>query len=132
VVNIDPVVGRVIVTVGGVASSAIPTPVTGREILSPSEEKVTLAVEVAADVGENRTVTSAVPEPGIENGLPDTMRNGPEADAVPETLAVRVFCTVKTRSAEPPTFTLPKLTVPAGVTDSAGEAVALATSEQAL
>jgi hypothetical protein len=124
--------GWVIVTVGGVASGTIPVPVTARETVSPSAAKLTLVVEVATDVGVNRTVTWVDPEPGSVNGLPETTRNAPDADAVPETLPDRVFWIVNTRSTVLPTITFPKLTLPLGVTERESEAVPLTVPEQAL
>ena|SRR6185436_16284582 len=52
--------------------------------------------------------------------------------AVPERLAVLVFCTVKVRSTVPPTATLPKLVVAEGVTPKSAWATPLAVAEQAL
>ena len=52
--------------------------------------------------------------------------------AVPERLAVLVFCTVKVRSAVLPIATLPKLVVVEGVTLKSGWATPLAEPEHAL
>ena len=52
--------------------------------------------------------------------------------AVPERLAVLVFCTVKVLSDVPPMATLPKLVVPEGVTLKSGWATPLADPEQEL
>jgi hypothetical protein len=106
-------------------------PVTRREMVSPAE-KVTL-LTVADAVGVKRTVTAWVaPSPTSVNGLPDTMLKGAEADALPETVPPRVFCTVKTWSAKLPTFTSPKLTMSVGLTEKSIFATALALSEQGL
>ena len=92
-------VGDVMVTVGGVVSVPVPVPVpvASREMVSPPAVKVTFVLTVADAVGVKRTVTAWVaPEPPRVNGLPDTMLKGAEADALPETVPPRVFCTVKT------------------------------------
>jgi len=52
--------------------------------------------------------------------------------AVPEILALLVFCTVKVRSTVPLTATLPKLVVVAGVTSKSGRATPLAELEHTL
>jgi hypothetical protein len=59
------------------------------------------------------------------------MVKGAETDAVPETVPVRMFCTVKTRSKKVPMVTLPKLKV-LGVAESSSAAAAVPTVEQAL
>src|SRR2546426_253473 len=92
-------VGDVIVIAGGGVSGPVPVPVpvASREMMSPSAVKVTFVLTVADAVGVKRTVTAWVaPKPPRVNGLPDTMLKGPEADALPETVPPRVFCTVKT------------------------------------
>jgi len=60
------------------------------------------------------------------------MLKGAEADALPETVPPRVFCTVKTWSAKLPTFTSPKLTMPVGLTEKSPRATALTPTEQGL
>jgi len=60
------------------------------------------------------------------------MLNGAAVDAAPETVPPPVFETVKTRSAKLPIFTLPKFTLPVGLTAKSVRATALATLEQAL
>jgi hypothetical protein len=60
------------------------------------------------------------------------MLNGAEVDAAPEIVPPPVFETVKAWSAKPPIFTLPKLTVPVGLTAKSVRATALATLEQVL
>ena len=52
--------------------------------------------------------------------------------AVPEMLAVLVFCTVKLRSMEPPTATLPKSVVAVGVALKSAWARPLAEGEHVL
>jgi hypothetical protein len=52
--------------------------------------------------------------------------------AVPEMLALLVFCTVKVRSTVLPVATLPKLVVVEGVTVKSGWATPLAAAEHAL
>jgi hypothetical protein len=97
VVKVGLEVGDVMVTVGGVVSVPIPVPVRSREMVSPSAVKVTFVFTVADVVGVKRTVTAWVaPKPPRVNGLPDTMLKGAEADALPEIVPPRVFCTVKT------------------------------------
>jgi len=110
-----------------------PATVTRREMVSPSAVKATFVLTVADAVGVKRTVTAWVaPSPKSVNGLPDTMLKGGKADALPETVPPRVFCTVKTCSAKPPTFTSPKLTVPVGPTEKSTCATALAPTAQGL
>jgi hypothetical protein len=131
VVKVGFVVGVVMVTVGAVPS--VPVPDTPREIGSPSAVKVTFAVEVAAVVGLKRTVTVWVAfSPTRLNGLPDTMLKGAGTDAVPDTVPPTVFCTVKVWFATAPRFTLPKFTVPVGLTAKVIRAGAFETDEQAL
>ena len=98
-------VGAVMVTVGSVAS--VPVPVTIREMVSKSAVKLTFAVAVEGAVGLKRTVTVWVAAtPTRVNGLPETMLKGAGLDAVPETVPLRVLCTVKVRSTKLPRFTL--------------------------
>jgi len=120
--EVELVVGDVIVTVGGVVSGlplppSVPVPVMIREMVSESTVKLTLAVAVADRVGVKRTVTAwAAPCPARLNGLPETTLKGPEVDTVPETVSRPSFDTVKTRSAEFPIMTVPKFTGVVGVT----------------
>jgi len=73
-----------------------PVPVTSREIVSPSAVKVRLVLASAVVVGVKRTVTVwGVPVPTSVKGLPETMLNGAETEAVPVTVPVRVPWTVK-------------------------------------
>ena len=109
-----------------------PVPVTSRETVSPSAVKVTLALACAALVGVKRTVTVWVPVPTRVNGLPETMLNGAEAEAVPVTVPARAPCNVKVCVAELPIVTLPKLTLVVGVTAKSTCATALAAGEHAL
>jgi hypothetical protein len=111
----------------------MPTPLTTREMVSPSAVNATFVVAVAPVVGVNRTVTVCVaPAPLSVNGLPETIVNGAATVAVPVTVPLRVFCTVNVWVAELPTFTLPKFILPVGVTEKSICAVALAAVEQAL
>jgi hypothetical protein len=132
--TVAPARGTVIAIVGGVVSaSAAPLPVATAELLPPFAVKLTVALAVAVVVGVKRTVTVWVaPTPPRVKGLPDTMLNGAEVDAAPETVPPPVFETVKTRSAKLPIFTLPKFTLPVGLTAKSVRATALATLEQAL
>jgi hypothetical protein len=110
-----------------------PVPLTSLEMESPSAVKLTFVLAVVVLVGVNRTVTAAVaPEPTRVNGLPETMLKGAPTDAVPVTVPVRVFATVRVWVAELPMVTLPKFTVPVGVTPISSAATALATGEHAL
>ena len=133
-VTVAPARGAVIAIVGGVVSvGAAPLPVAIAELLLPFAVKLTVALAVAVVVGVKRTLTVWVaPTPPRVKGLPDTMLNGAEVDAAPETVPPPVFETVKTWSAKLPTLTLPKFTVPVGLTPNSDRATALATLEQAL
>jgi hypothetical protein len=125
----------VTVTVGRVVSPAAPAPLpdTSLETLSPSALTLTFTLDVPVTVGVKRTVTTWVaPCPTRLNELPDTMLNGALVDTVPATAPARVFDTVMVRSATLPRFTVPKLTVPAGLTPKLSCATALATLEQEL
>jgi len=132
--TVVPVSGAVRATVGGVVSaSAVPLPVAIAELLPPFAVKLTVALAVAVVVGVKRTVTVwFAPTPPRVKGFPDTMLKGAEVDTAPETVPPPVFETVKTWSAKLPTFTLPKFTVPVGLTAKSLRATALATLEQAL
>jgi hypothetical protein len=131
VLKVGFVVGAVMVTVGAPASAPLPDAI--RETVSPFDAKVTFAVEVAVVVGLKRTVTVwVVFSPTTVKGLPDTMLNGAGTDAVPDTVPPTVFCTVTVWSAKLPRFTVPKFTVPVGLTAKVARATALATDEQAL
>jgi len=131
--KVRPEVGDVMVTVGGVVSAPAPLPVTTGTIVPLPAVKARLVLTVMAVVGVNRTVTTRLaPTPLRENGLPDVIANGAMTDAVPETVPPAVFDTVKVRSTKLPMLTLPKFTVPVGVTANSGRATALATLEQAL
>jgi len=123
-----------IVTVGGVESpTPSPLPVTIVEAEPPAAAKDTVALAVVVVVGVKRTRTAwLAPGPVSANGLPDTMLNGGEADAVPDTVPLPVFDTVNVCSAKLPRLTLPKFTGPDGLTANSARATALATVEQAL
>jgi len=97
-------------------------------MVPPLAVKLTVVAAVRGTVGVKRTVTACVaPAPTRENGLPDTILNGAEADTAPETVPPAVFCTVKVRSAKPPRITVPKFTIPAGFTANSNRATALST-----
>jgi len=126
--------------IGAVTSSAgvgafvpVPVPVTIPAMVPPDAVKLTVVLTVAVVVGLNRTVTGWVaPTPLRVNGLPDTMLKGATTDADPEIVPPPVFDTVKVCSAKLPRFTLPKFTVPVGLTAKSARATALAMLEQAL
>ena len=129
-----PVPARDTVSVS-VEGVVVDTPVldTSRESVSPFAVKLTLALAAVVFVGAKRTVTVWVaPAPTRVNGLPETMLNGAATDAVPVTVPVRAFWTVKVCVAELPIGRLPKLTVVVGVTVKPTCATALAAGEHAL
>jgi hypothetical protein len=66
------------------------------------------------------------------NGLPDTTLKGAATDTAPETAPPPVFESVKVRSAKDPMLTLPKFTVPVGLTAKSIRATPLPTPEHAL
>ena len=69
-----------------------PVPVTRRESVSPSAVKLTLPLAAVVLVGVNCTVTVAVaPVPTSVNGLPETMLNGADTEAVPVVVPLRVL-----------------------------------------
>jgi len=120
-------------TEGGVGSVPAPLPVTIAVIVPPPAVTVRVVLTVVVASGVNRTVTAWVaPTPPRVNGLPDTMRKGAATDADPETVPPPVFDTVKVFSAKLPRFTLPKFTVPIGLTTKSARATPLATLEQRL
>jgi hypothetical protein len=73
-------------------------------------------------VGLKRTTTDELTPAVRLKELPETTLKGLETLAVPDTVPPPVFVSVKLRSAEPPTPTAPKLTVPEGMTARAGAA----------
>jgi hypothetical protein len=107
-------------------------PLTPREMESPPALKVTLPAKVPAVVGRNRTVTVWLAPGASEKDAPETMLNGAATLADPDRLTPPVFCTVKVRSAVPPTGTVPKLVAVEGVTVKSGCATVLAALEHAL
>ena len=108
-------------------------PVASRETVSPSALKLTLTLAVVVVVGVKRTVTVWVaPAPTRVKGLPDTMLNGGETDAVPVMAPLRVLLTVNVWSTKAPTFTLPNVTVAVGLTLKSACAIAFAPLEHAL
>jgi hypothetical protein len=130
VLKVGFVVGVVMVTMG---APAAPLPVATRETVSPFDVKVTFAVVVTVVVGLKRTVTVwVVFSPTRVKGLPDTMLNGAETEAVPDTVPPAMFFTVKVRSTEVPRLTLPKFVVPVGLTSKVLRAWALTADVQAL
>jgi len=111
----------------------VPAPVTTRLTVSPLATKLTVALTVVVVAGVKRTVTACVaPAPESVKGLPETMVNGSVTAAAPDTVPADVLETVKVRSAELPRLTLPKFTVPLGLTSKPARAAALAVGEHAL
>lgn len=138
-VKVGLAVGDVMVTEGAVVSAVVLVlvllPVPSRVLERVTLLAVTLrfALAVVFVTGVNRTVTAVVaPAPLRVNGLPDTTLKGAATAALPEIVPPPVFETVKTWSAKLPTLTLPKFTVPVGLTANSDRATALATLEQAL
>ena len=126
-------VGEVIETAGGVVS--LLDPVTAREIEPPLAVKFTFPVYVPGAVGLKRTTTDRLaPVPTRLKDPPETTVNEEEAGgvAVPDTVPPPVFCTVNVLFAEPPIDTVPKFTVPVGVTLKSIRATPSASLEQAL
>src|SRR4030095_14685978 len=111
-----------------------PVPVTRRDTVSPSPVvKLTLVLETMLPVGAKRTVMVAVaPLPARVNGLPDTMLKGAPTETEPVTVPERTLWIVNVWVAELPTLTLPKPTVPVGVTETLSCATPLTAGEQAL
>src|SRR5262245_23519975 len=104
---------------GVVADCVAPVPTTAVDTRSPSEVvNVTFPLAVAATVGVKRSVTAWVAPTASVNGLPDTTRKGPEgAETAPDTVSLLEFFRVNVRSANLPTPTAPKFTVPVGLTE---------------
>ena len=127
-------VGDVMVTVGGeVSAFPVALPVTIAETVPPFAVKVIFALTVEVVVGVNRTFTTwVVPTPLRVKGLPDTILYGAGTDALPDAVPPPVFDTVKVWSAKLPRGTLPKFTVPVGLTAKSARATALAMFEQEL
>jgi hypothetical protein len=102
-------------------------------MLPPFAVKVAVALTVVGVVGVKRIVTACVaPTPVSVNGLPDTIVNGGATAALPDTVPPAVLETVNVRSVELPRSTLPKFSVPLGLTSNSALAAALAVGEQAL
>jgi len=117
---------------GGVVSAPATLPVTIAEMVPPPAVKVRFVLTVVVVVGVNRTFTAWIaPAPLRVNGLPDAILKGAATDADPETVPP-VLDTVKVCSAKLPRFTLPKFTVPVGLTANSARAMALAMLEQEL
>lgn len=111
----------------------MPVPVRRRETVSPEALKVRFTVVVTNAVGAKRTVTVCVaPAPTRVNELPDTMLKGAEVDTVPVRVWARVLVTVYVRVRTLPRFTLPKSTLPVGLTVKAACATAFTVGEQSL
>jgi len=124
---------RFVVAGGGDGADPIPLPVTMPDRLPPLAVKVRLVLMVAVDVGVKRTITACVvPVPASVNGLPDTTRKGAATETDPESVPPPVFVTVKVRSTDVPRGTVPKLTVPVGLTAKSDRATPLPTAEQEL
>src|SRR5205823_10679750 len=78
--------------------------------------------QLACEGGLKRTTTSWLVPAAMLKVLPEKTEKGEEVKALPVSVSVPVFWTVKVRSAQPPTGTLPKsreagLTVIAGFED---------------
>jgi len=126
-------VGDVILTEGAVVSVPVPVPSTVLERVAPFAVTLRFVVTVVVVLGVKRAVTAWVaPTPLRVKGLPDTMLKGAATAALPETVPPPAFETVRTWSAKLPTFTLPKFTVPVGLTAKSARATALTTPEHAL
>src|SRR5262245_18250382 len=112
---------------GGEAAGTVPAPTTARDTLSPfAAAKVRFALDVAATVGLKRTVTGPVPRGGSVKGLPErTLKAAGDVETAPATVVPVPFCTVNVRSTNWPTITLPKSTVPVGLTEPSLRATAL-------
>ena len=118
---------------GLISAAVVPMPVTSLDCVSPFAVKLTFVLAVAALVGVNLTVTSAVaPAPRSVNGLPESMLKGAGTETVTMMVLALVLRTTKVRVADVSIVTLPKLTGPVGVTAISGCATALATGEHAL
>jgi hypothetical protein len=107
-------------------------PLTEREMVSPPPVKFTLPAKVPVVVGRNLTVTVRLPPAASEPDPPDTILNGALTAAETDRLVLPVFWTVKVRSTELLTATVPKLVAVDGVTVRSARAAPLAGLEQAL
>src|SRR5918996_1307671 len=95
-----PLPVRVTVTVA--VEAPAPLPLRPRETLSPSALSVTFAATSPVAVGWNRTTTADVLPGDTLKLAPDTTLNGFGAVAVPVSVVLPTFCTVKVRSTAPP------------------------------
>src|SRR5439155_9925330 len=93
---------------GAIGDTEMPVPVTVR-VIPAAPLKVTLPAKVPVDVGLKRTLTRWLSPAAREKDPPEVTRNGALAVAVPLTTPPPVFCTVKVRSSELPTGTLPNV-----------------------
>jgi len=131
-VNVDADVGDVMATLGAVVSAApAPLPVATTEIVSVPTVNVRVLLTVVGWTGVNRTVTTWF-DPASVNGDPETTANGAPTAADPASEPPLVFDRVNVRSTELPRLTVPKFTVPVGLTAKSVRATALATPEQVL
>src|SRR5262245_33479642 len=125
--TVEAEVGEVMAIEGASVSAADPVPVavTIPEIVSPFAVKLTVALAVVDVVGVKRTLTACVaPVPLSVKELPDTMLKGAPTAAAPVIVPPAVFDTVKVCSAKLPMPTLPKFTVPVGLTANSARAMA--------
>ena len=120
-----------LVTVSATGAT-VAEPFTAREMMSPLALKFTLAANVPATSGVNRTVTIRLAPADRENEPPDKIVNGAPTLTPTEMLAVLVFCTVNAASAVLPAGMLPKLVVVVGVTLKSARATPLAEAEHPL
>src|SRR5438876_3619833 len=96
-----------------------PVPLTTGETLPPLDVKLTFPVKLPVAVGAKRTtMVWLVPAPRLK-GVPETTEEGADVEALPVRALPPVSWTVKVRSAELPTDTLPK-SCEAGVTLMSG------------
>ena len=104
----------------GEVVSAVAVPVTERDAVPALELKEAVLAKLPAAVGLKRaTAVWLAPAPRL-NEPPEMTLKGAALDAVPVRVPPPVLVTVKERSADPPTVTVPKSTLVEGVTDRVG------------
>ena len=108
--------GLAVIVVSGAVVSATPVPETLTALFPPFEVTARLTEKTPGVFGAKRTTIVWLEPAGKLNAPPDTIMNGAGTDAPPVSVPLPVFCTVKDRSIDPPTTTLPKSTGPAGET----------------
>src|ERR687891_684087 len=129
--NVDPLAGAAVsvtgAPVGNRPEHVVPQLIPAGLLFTvplPVRVTVTVAVEAPAPLPLRPRETLKL--------APDTTLNGFGAVAVPVSVVLPTFCTVKVRSTAPPTGTLPKATLPAGLTVKPRRATPLAEPEHAL